>query len=162
MLSDVMGREAALAGLGDAVRRFKDGPDYPVLQDFLAVLREHAPDKARFDAFVAQWFHEVVVPEYKLPEVSRSGSGSTFVVTATVRNDGASVMPVEVAAAKGDRIGKDGKPNPEYRDARQSVTLGPGEAKSVSISCSFEPDRVVVDPDARVLQLNRNKAMRRL
>ncbi len=70
-------------------------------------------------------------------------------------------MPLEVAAAKGERMDKDGKPLADYQDARQQVTLGAGEEKEVVIACGFEPDRVLVDPDVRVLQLERNKAIRR-
>jgi hypothetical protein len=50
MLTELMGRERALAGLSDTTRRFKDGPNYPVLQDVLAVLREHAADVGRHHA----------------------------------------------------------------------------------------------------------------
>ncbi len=56
---------------------------------------------------------------------------------------------------------QDGKSLPEYRDARQQLTLGAGEEKEATITCAFEPDRVLVDPDVRVLQLKRNKAVRR-
>lgn len=161
MLSDLMGREAAFAGLRDFIQRYKDGPDFPVLQDLLAVLREHAPDRGRFDAFTRQWFYEVVVPEYKIPESSRAKTAQGWEVRATVSNDGTGVMLVDVAAAKGERMDKEGKAKPDYRDARVTITLGPGERKEVVIPCTFEPDRVLVDPDAKVLQLKRNKALRR-
>jgi ABC-2 type transport system permease protein len=101
------------------------------------------------------------VGEYKLPEVARTRSGSGWTVIATVRNDGSGVMPIEVAAATGDRLDKDGKLLADYRDARVTVTVPPSESRSVTIVCPFEPDRVVVDPDVKVLQLNRNKALRR-
>ena len=68
-------------------------------------------------------------------------------------------MAVEVAAAAGERYGTDGKAIPEYRDARTSVELGAGEAKDVTIHCTFKPDRVLVDPDALVLQLRRKLAL---
>ena len=42
------------------------------------------------------------------------------------------------------------------------ITLGPGEEKEAYIACGFEPDRVLVDPDARVLQLERRKALQHL
>ena len=47
----------------------------------------------------------------------------------------------------------------EYRDARVSVVLGPGESQSVRIECAFEPERSLVAPDARVLQLRREAAV---
>jgi hypothetical protein len=50
----------------------------------------------------------------------------------------------------------------EYRDARVTVMLGAGESQSVRIECSFEPERILVDPDARVLQLRREAAVKDL
>ena len=50
------------------------------------------------------------------------------------------------------------RPNPDYKDARVTITLGPGEEKEVAIPCDFKPERVVVDPDVNVLQLNRTLA----
>ena len=48
-----------------------------------------------------------------------------------------------------------------YRDVRATVTLGAGESQEVLIRCEFEPDRVLVDPDALVLQLQRKLAVHR-
>ena len=39
-----------------------------------------------------------------------------------------------------------------------TITLGAGEELPVVILCGFEPQKLVVDPDVRVLQLNRKKA----
>ena len=69
------------------------------------------------------------------------------------------VMPVEVAATRGERFAKDGTPTPDYREARTTVTLGKGESRDVVIHCPFEPERIVVDPDAKVLQLRRKSAV---
>ena len=68
-------------------------------------------------------------------------------------------MPVEIAATRGERFAKDGSPSPEYREARTTVTLGKIEAKNVVITCPFEPEQIVVDPDAKVLQLRRKSAV---
>jgi ABC-type transport system involved in multi-copper enzyme maturation permease subunit len=161
MLCDLMGRDAAFAGLRDFVGRYKDGPDFPVIQDLLAVMRDHAPDQAKFDAFAKQWFHEVVAPQYRITTAARAKKGGSWEVRLKVKNEGTGTMPLEVAAAKGDRMDDKGAAKPDYRDARQVLTLGPGEEKEAVISCPFEPDRALVDPDVRVLQLNRKKALRR-
>jgi hypothetical protein len=71
-------------------------------------------------------------------------------------------MPVEIAVTKGDRFAKDGTVSPDYREARTTVTLGQGESTSVKIPCSFQPDAIIVDPDAKVLQLRRKAAVARL
>ena len=80
-------------------------------------------------------------------------------MTVKLENVGAGVMPVEVAATRGERFAKDGTPDPDYREARATVTLGKGESRDVVITCPFEPERIVVDPDAKVLQLRRKSAV---
>ena len=74
----------------------------------------------------------------------------------TVKNIGSGRMPVQIAAATEERFDDDGEPSAEYRQSRVEVTLGPGEQAVVEIPCDFQPDLVVVDPDALVLQLNRD------
>jgi hypothetical protein len=39
------------------------------------------------------------------------------------------------------------------------LTLGAGESEMVTIPCDFEPRRVLVDPDAVVLMLKRDRAV---
>jgi ABC-2 type transport system permease protein len=177
MLLNRMGRDADFAGLREFIRTWKDGPDFPVLQDFTAAMRPFAPDTASYDDFVRQWFHEVVVPEYQLTDAKRApggaGSGaaaggsapaadSLWTATVHVKNIGAGRMPVEIAAEKGDRFAKDGTVVPDYRAARATVTLGVGEETDVAIACGFKPDRITVDPDAMVLQLRRKNAIARM
>ena len=163
MMHQQLGRERDLAGLRKFIADWGNGPDYPVLQDFTAAMRPFAPDPAAFDDFVKQWFHQVVVPEYRLSgarKVAMPGA-NTWKVTARVKNAGTGRMAVEVAAARGDRFLKD-KPNPLYHDARQTVTLGAGEERTVEILCAFQPERVLVDPDVKVLQLRRKAAVVKL
>ncbi len=175
MLLNHMGRERALAGVQDFIRRYETTNDYPVLQDFVAVMREHAADTQAFDAFVGQWFFSVVVPEYKVREAratrlasAAAGEGAAvrWEVSFEIENIGTSTMPVEIAATRGTRFPKDDKdststdkkPSDDYQESRQTIVMGPGAKQSVTLQCTFEPERVVVDPDARVLQLNRDQA----
>ena len=162
MLLRHMGRERALAGLRQFITDWSDQPDHPLIQDFLAAMRPFAADPAAYDAFTHQWFLEVVVPEYRLSEARKARSGSAWEVVVKVRNAGTGRMPVEVAATRGERFTDDGKPVKTWRDARITVILGPGEEREVSIPCSFEPDKVVVDPDVQVLQLRRKAAVIKL
>jgi ABC-2 type transport system permease protein len=163
MMQQQLGRERMLAGLRKFMADYANGPDYPVLQDFTATLRPFAPDAAAYDAFVEQWFHQVVVPEYQLRDARRTAlPGGAWQATVKVKNAGGSRMPVAVAATRGDRFTKDGKPGPAYRDARQTVVLGAGEEREVAIACLFQPEKVVVDPDVQVLQLRRKVAVAKL
>jgi ABC-type transport system involved in multi-copper enzyme maturation permease subunit len=159
MLLQHMGRERALAGLKQFINDWSDQPDHPVIEDFVASMRPFAPDPAAYDAFTRQWFFQVVVPEYRLDGARKARTGAGWEVAVKVRNAGTGRMPVEVAATRGERFTKDGKPVPEWRDARATVVLGPGEEREVRIPCPFEPDKVVVDPDVQVLQLRRKAAI---
>jgi ABC-2 type transport system permease protein len=159
MLMNQMGREKALAGMQAFIKAYHGNIDHPVLQDFLASMRPFAPDAAAFDAFTRQWFFEVVVPEYRLSEPKKSVQGKDWNVSVKLENIGSGIMPAEVAATRGERFAKDGTPSPDYREARTVVTIGKGESRDVVIICPFEPERAVVDPDAKVLQLRRKSAV---
>ena len=90
-------------------------------------------------------------------------------------NKGTGRMPLEVAAVRGERFPEDersegeaeigspcsGPAEPEelYRESRTSIVLGAGEEQVVEITCDFEPEEVLVDPDALVLQLQRKLAV---
>jgi hypothetical protein len=161
MLLQHMGRERALKGLHAFIEQYQQNPDHPVLQDFVATMRPFAPDPVAYDAFVKQWFFEVVVPEYKLHDAQRAllDDGETWQVTARVENVGTGNMAIDVAAEAGERFADDGRISPDYCQARTRVELGGGESKEVTISCPFKPERVLVDPDALVLQLRRKAAL---
>lgn len=166
MLYDFLGRERALAGYRHFIQTWSESRDHPALQDFTAAMRPYADDLASYDAFVKQWFEDRVMPEYRLMDAVTKKVGRGYAVTVTVQNVGTGRMPVEIAAISGDRWeGADGDRRDStaaasraYRDARSSVTLGAGELRTVTIDCEFSPERVVIDPDVRVLQVNRNRA----
>jgi hypothetical protein len=186
MLLNEMGRERALEGCRDFIRRYEKGPDHPVLQDFIAVMREHASDSGAFDAFVEQWFFQVVVPEYRLADATKTAAdGGAWDVRVRVQNVGTGRMPVEIAAVRGERFpeaDEDAPPSAQptvddanvvsaaepvssepdtekaWRESRTTITLGPGESQEVTVRCPFDPERVMVDPDALVLQLRRKLA----
>ena len=131
-------------------------------------LRRHdaavRPDPEAYDAFVKQWFFEVVLPEYRLSEarlvqLHDTATAGAWEVTVRVKNAGTGRMAIEMAAAGGERFDKDGQVSADYHDARETVTLGAGESTDVTIRCDFKPDRVLVDPDALVFQLLRKLAV---
>jgi hypothetical protein len=162
MLLNQMGQERALAGVQEFFKAYHGNPDHPVLQDFLAAMRRFSDDVALFDAFAQEWFFEVVVPEYRLQEPQKSLRGNTWDVKLRVENAGSGAPPVEVAAARGERFAKDGSAARSYQEARTTITLGKGQSREISLECPFKPDRVLVDPDAKVLQLQRKNAVAKL
>ena len=129
MLLNQMGRDRALAGMQAFIKTYHGNPDHPVLQDFLASMRPFAADPAAFDAFTHQWFFEVVVPEYRLHEPKKTAHGQGWEVTVRLENVGTGVMPVEVAATRGERFAKDGSPQPDYREARDDGHSGQGRVE---------------------------------
>jgi ABC-2 type transport system permease protein len=175
MVYDYLGHDRALAGLQHFIRTWSEGRDHPALQDFVAAMRPYAADPVAYDAFAKEWFEDRAMPEYRVTEAKKSKQGSDYDVTVTVQNIGTGRMPVEVAATSGERWAKVPessvrKPNtplppeasrqdPAYRESRGAVVLGSGETKTVTIHCAFPPQKIVVDPDVRVLQLRRKQAV---
>jgi len=177
MLLQLMGREPGLAGYSAFIHEYSTGPDHAQLQDLLRVMREHAPDLEAFDAFVAQWFLEVHVPEYRFDDAEVTEENGEWVVTAHMENRGTGIMSVTVSLERGERFPGEEEDTPAtasvdpfvtrahaqetdgFRDARTTVTLGPGESREITVRADFEPERLVADPDVMVLQLNRNLAI---
>jgi ABC-2 type transport system permease protein len=164
MLYQRMGKEDFLAGVRRFFQIYHGNADHPVIEDFVAVMRPYARDKAGFDDLVRQWFYGLVIPEYRLEDARKApAEPGRWEVTVKVENAGTGRMPVEVAATNGafpwDEKGQVSK---DYKDIRTTVVLGAGESKVVRIVCPFEPGRVVVDPDAQVMQLQRRAAAARL
>jgi hypothetical protein len=166
MLYDYLGHDRALAGYRNFIQTWSVSRDHPALQDFVAAMRPYAQDPVAYDAFVKQWMEDKVVPEYRVSDAKRISARSGYNVTATVRNIGTGIMPVEIAAAQGERwikakdaSGPASTANPAYHDARTTITLRGGESRTVTLHCDFKPERVVVDPDVRVLQLRRKLAV---
>jgi aminopeptidase N len=167
MLMQRLGREPTLRGMKDFIAAYKGNPDHPVLHDFVTHMRRYATDTASFDDFTRQWFDTVVVPEYRVHNAkTAAGPGGAWVTTADVENVGTGRMPIEVAAIRGERFPsdttKDAKKAGPYAAETVSITLGGKEKQTITIRSSFEPEKVVVDPSVRVLQLRRQSAEAKL
>jgi ABC-2 type transport system permease protein len=163
MLYQRMGKDAFLAGVQQFFRTYHNNPDHPVIEDFVAVMRPYAPDKAGFDDLVGQMFFQTVAPEYQIEETRKQPlGGGAWEATLKLTNAGTGRFPVTVAATRGERYDETGKASPDYRDARATVVLGAGQSQVIRIRCPFEPGRIVVDPDVEVLQLQRRAASARL
>jgi hypothetical protein len=158
MLLNRMGRERALQGLRSFITTYQGNPDHPVLQDFLRVMRGFAPDSTTFDQFASQWFHQVVLPEYRLHDPEKMREGDRWNASVQIENTGTGTMPVEIAVSSGDRFDKIGRPSAIYRETRRRVVLDHGQSRRITIDCPFEPDSIVADPDAQILQLRRESA----
>ncbi|MFY9820202.1 MAG: M1 family aminopeptidase [Thermoanaerobaculia bacterium] len=163
MMLRQMGRDRFLAGARSFITTWHKSQDHPVLEDFVAFMRPYADDKPAFDAFVQEWFFEKVIPEYHLDDLRKQPvGGGEWEATVKVENAGTGRMPVDVAATRGHRFDDKGAADPAFQQARTTIVLGAGESKLVHLRCNFEPERIVVDPDGYVLQLQRKAASAKL
>jgi ABC-2 type transport system permease protein len=171
MLHRLLGPERSFAALQAFLREYHHSEDHPLLQDFVETVAEFAPDRAAYDEFVRQWFLAVVVPEYRIENAAKKQlEDGTWEVTARITNIGTGRMPIEVCAARGERFadadsgpgelagGVRAAATPVHAEARIELDLGAGEGADVRVLCDFEPERVLVDPDALVLQARRESA----
>lgn len=158
MLKERMGQEAFLEGIQAFIEEYRFGPDYPVIQDFTAFMRDYALDVDAYDAFVDQWFYDVVIPEYQLSDVtcveSDDTGQKTWVVTGRLTNTGTGCMAVDVAAVTESTETTESVPE---QTSRSVVSPGAGKTVSFTIRCGFKPYRIIIDPDFSVLQLNRGE-----
>jgi ABC-2 type transport system permease protein len=178
MMMERIGRENMLEGLRDYVERYRNGPDYPLLPDFLLVMRDHAPDPEEFNAFVQRWFWEVKVPEYRLSGArTRPDGRGGWLTIITLRNAGSGDSRVELAVAKGTRDSASGTgsrggaasdtvlpgtDSTDYRAASITARVPPGRDVRVVVASPFRPERAVVDPDVKLLMLGRKSASRKV
>ena len=72
-------------------------------------------------------------------------------------------MPLEIVAERGQRFpgADETAPTEPFREQRVMVTLGPRQSQEVQLHCGFEPKRVLVDPEVKVLQRGRASAIHR-
>ena len=149
MLHNHLGRDRMLAGLQTFIRRHRtSAPEAaPGLTDLLETLRPLAPDAAAYQAFLDQWFLGIVLPEIRLREARAVPAGPRWTVSVLVENVGTGTVDLDLAAMRGTAA------------ARQTVRLAPGQPRRVTWSTPFRPEQIVADPEVRVLQLHRERAV---
>ncbi len=157
MLHRELGRDRMLAGLRELVGRAVASGEHATPQDLMAVLRARAADPAAFDDFARQWLAGTVLPEYRVAGAVVERTARGWRATATVTNAGTGTSDIEVAAVRGERAATPGAAAGSNGQT-QTVRLAPGQARRVHWELGFRPERIVVDPDALVLQLNRDLA----
>ncbi len=148
MLEQQVGRERMQDGLRAFIERFRGSLDHPALPDLIETLRpaDAAAAAARdFQAFVDSWFFDVVLPEIRVRDVDVQQIEGGSRVAATLENVGTGTVRVVVSAMR----------EVPSADARTSVALAPGRPRRIEWAVPFEPARLVVDPDALVLQRSR-------
>ena len=173
MLRDLMGEQAMTDGLRAFVEKWKDGVetpdglDFPLIEDMVESLRAHAPDVAAFDAFVGQWIFGTKLPELELGEtaVTLDAAGGTataaFIVDGTLSNIAKAGGEVEVVVRVYGKPGveppADGRGLKDAPFEDVTVRLKDDEPSTFRVATSFKPDKVVVDPEVRLLFAGRKR-----
>ena len=166
MLMEQMGRERMLAGLRKFILQFKNGPDFPLIEDLVESLRPHAPNAGKFDNFASQWLLGKALPEFGLGAVRHEVDGSgKHLTTGTITNTGTGTVEVEVALvppaddpSKKETEELETADKPREPGSIQTVTVGPGQTVYWKLTSAFKPAEVIVDPDVKVLQMARKLA----
>jgi hypothetical protein len=169
MLCRHLGRERMFEGLQAFTLKFKDGPDYPLMEDLVETLRPFAADAAAYDMFVNQWVLGSAAPEFVFEGVTKQSlPDGTWKVTGTLRNVATGDVTVEIAARDAEAA-KPAKASVDEAAAgaawkapvdlgRVSVRLAPGGESAFEVICSGEPAEVLADPDITMLQIGRKRA----
>ncbi len=162
MLRSVMGEAAMLAGMQEFVVRWRDGVamegglDFPLIEDFLASLRPHAPDFAAFDAFVNQWILGTVLPEFELTVAATERAGDDYIVRGTIQNIGTGEVDV-IVRVEGEALDNEAAPHSD-----RVVTVAPGEPVAFEARCNFIPTRALLDPEVALLLAGRKRSEKTL
>jgi ABC-type transport system involved in multi-copper enzyme maturation permease subunit len=158
MLRDLMGEEQMLAGLKAFVAKWRngvetpDGLDFPLIEDMVESLRPFAPDEVAFGVFVDQWIYGTALPELELGDAKVDGSDGAFTTAVELRNIGKGTVDVTVRV-----VGEDPA---QHEDT--VVRVAPNAPAPVSVSSSFKPAKIVVDPDVKLLFAGRKRCEKSL
>ena len=156
MLHRQLGPQIMFSGLQSFISTNLNDTSGAGINDLLESLRPFAQDSVAYQSFIDQWFFDVVLPEFKLSQTTIEATATGWEVTTLIENMGTGKVEVEVAAMQGERFSKEA--SSAYQEARIAVSLSAGENQVINWSLDFKPDRLVTDPDAQVLQLNRAAA----
>ena len=167
MLSNLMGRDQLNKGLAELIQKFPAGsPDSPLLEDLIEIVRAHAPDKSAYDQFINQWVKGSVIPDLQWLDVKLTKLGEKdYQVTGKLKNSGTGTVMVAIATTTGERFKKKNsvsETKSDYQTASQMVKIEAGQSSDFSIQSSFTPEKVVFDPDFKLLLRGRDRSERKL
>jgi ABC-2 type transport system permease protein len=160
MLHNQLGRERMLAGLQAFVSEHAQPRHHATPEELVETLRGFAPDSAAYQEFVDQWMTGLVLPEIQIRSATVAQTSGGWRVSAELENVGTGTVSLELAA-EAETPDSPGERTP-VTEVRTTVLMRPGIPQLVSWVVPFAPGRIVVDPDAVVLQLNRARALARL
>lgn len=157
LLAHALGAETMRQVLTRFVLDYRESRDHPTLHDLLDRVQKAANKEQEFEVreIIRQMFTEVVLPSYNIQRVkveTRPGGYRTYV---RVSNVGSGHFPLEVSLQWGaSEVTRHTALAPH--EVRSVLWIPTDDVREISIDTAFEPDRVVLDPDAVILQSNRD------
>ncbi len=150
MLERMIGRERLLAGLRSFVqvwqkRASSPQPTFPTVHDLIATLQNQHRNQ-NLDWFYDQWFEKVVVPDLVVDSANLRRSGDAWTIDFKVSNvgKGRAVVHAEAIAGKWDLT--ENTPPTDFRaSAPIPLSLDAGQSVQGSLTCAFEPSKLIVD-----------------
>lgn len=152
MLHQSLGAERTFAGLREFIAEHRAPGRFATPEGLLGTLRRHAADTLQFDTQVLQWFRSTRLPSFSVPDAHCQKEAGVWACSATIRNTGTGSAAVDVVAQHDSADHKPANLVPIQLEAGASVV--------VRWRLPARPDRVVVDPDVRVLQATRERGRR--
>ncbi len=149
MLHTSLGAERTFAGLQGFIAEHRAPGRFATPEAMLRTLRRQAEDTIQFDAQVAQWFGSTRLPEFTVDDARCAPADGAWTCAATLRNHGTGNAIVEVAAMRSGAVMASGTVR---------VRVHAGQSIPVRWTLRGQPDRLVVDPDIKVLQRRREQA----
>ena len=150
-LSEYIGEEQlnnALAGFEKAHRH--KGPPYPTSLEFVDTLRSATPDSLRY--LIQDLFETITLYDIKLLDViSNDNSIQMHISCKKYRTDAIGTITEEPPLADYVRIGT-------YKDGKEEIHLLKVNSpeNKLTLNLDYQPDKVVIDPDILLLDINRD------
>jgi hypothetical protein len=141
-----LGGARMYAALRELVAAHRAGDRLATPEDLLVELRERAPSAAGFDSWKDEWLAGTALPELRLDEVRLEAEGDGYRLRGRLANAGSGSGRVELAAIRaGSGVG-----------ARRVLPIAPGRPTAIDWRLDFRPEKIVLDPEVRLVQIHRN------
>jgi hypothetical protein len=99
-----------------------------------------------FDAWVDEWLAGTALPELRLEALRLEAEGAGYRLRGQLTNSGSGSGRIELAALSSE----------PGEGARIDLPIAPGQPVPIDWRLPFRPERIVLDPDARLVQLHRS------
>lgn len=153
MLDRHLGRSEMLAGLHTFITEHHTQNTRPMLRDLLETLRERVDNQDAYQRFLDQWFYSTELPTAEITNATIVQRNSTWFVTARLNYSGPFLPSITVSAVQGQEGDK------AFIEERRTIYFNVDNSATLTFELNFLPDRLVLDPDAETILVNRQGAL---